>query len=263
MKVLSKIVKYQLQDAFRSRWLAAYTLFLIVFSYGLISLTGDSSKVVLSLMNLVITIVPLISIVFGTVYIYNSRDYIVFMLSQPIDRKILFLGVYLGMCISLAAAFITGIILPVLFYANYFVNNLADIFIVLISGIFETIIFIGLSFYIAIKNENKLKGFGISIFCWLFFTVIFDGILLMILQQFQDYPLEKVSLLIISINPIDLARIWITLSYDISSLMGYTSAVIKDIYGTGWGSFITILLLTVWALWPLLLGLRNFNRKDM
>ncbi len=65
-------------------------------------------------------------------------------------------------------------------------------------------------------NENKIKGFGYAILMWLFFAVIYDGLFLISLVVFNEYPLEKFSLIATMSNPIDLSRILILLKLDIA-----------------------------------------------
>jgi Cu-processing system permease protein len=63
-------------------------------------------------------------------------------------------------------------------------------------------------------------------------------------------------------NPIDLARIMITMNLDISALMGYTGAVFKNFFGTSTGMMASFGMLFVWIVVPILLMMRKLNRKD-
>jgi hypothetical protein len=89
------VIAYQVRDLVRSRWLAAYTLFFLVASEGLLRYGGGASKALLSLGSIVLFVVPLVTAVFGTVYVYNSRDYTELLLAQPVRRGSLYAGLYL------------------------------------------------------------------------------------------------------------------------------------------------------------------------
>ena len=84
-----------------------------------------------------------------------------------------------------------------------------------------------------------------------------------ILFSFSDYPLEKITLLLTALNPVDLGRIFIMLKMDISALMGYTGALYKDFFGSGYGLLFTSSIMMLWILIPLFWSVRIFNKKDI
>jgi Cu-processing system permease protein len=103
----------------------------------------------------------------------------------------------------------------------------------------------------------------VSVLIWLYFSIIFDGLVLFILFQFGEYPLEKPMLILSSLNPIDIGRILILLKMDVSALMGYTGAVFKDFFGAPSGLGITLFVMLLWILIPVSLSVRKFRRKDL
>ena len=68
-----KILKYVLYDVLRSKMIIIYTLLLFAISFGIIYTGKDVSKAVISLLNIVLLVVPLVSIIFGTIHFYNSK----------------------------------------------------------------------------------------------------------------------------------------------------------------------------------------------
>ena len=113
-----------------------------------------------------------------------------------------------------------------------------------------------------LNNENKIKGFGYAILLWLFMAIIYDGIFLMSLIMFEDYPLDKLSLVGIMLNPIDLSRTLILLTLDISALLGYTGAVFKQFFGTNLGLLISFAMLSVWVGVPIWRIIYKSKKKD-
>ena len=67
----------------------------------------------------------------------------------------------------------------------------------------------------------------------------------------------------LSLNPIDLARVLVLLQMDVSALMGYTGAMMKDLLGTGAGIAYATAVLTGWIAVPLASALWVFRRKDL
>ncbi|MEZ5041972.1 MAG: ABC transporter permease [Saprospiraceae bacterium] len=257
-----KILKYTLFDLLRSRWSYIYFGFYLLFASALFLLSGDVSKVVISLMNVILILCPLIATMFGVMYYYNSREFIELLLAQPIHRTAIFLGQYVGLALSLSLSLLLGIGLPFLFYGLFASAEIWNFFILIGNGILLSFIFSGLAFLIALLNDNKIKGFGLAMVTWLFFAVIYDGLFLLLLLFFRDYPLERFSLGLSILNPIDLSRMLVLLKLDISALMGYTGAVFQLFFGTAWGMGIAFLALLFWIVLPTLGIRRVATRKD-
>ena len=259
---MRKILKYSFFDMIRSRWSIIYFLFYFISGMILLYLSNDVSKAIVSLMNITFILTPLIGTIFGIMNFYNSREFIELLLAQPIQRKNLFMGLYLGISLSLSMSFILGMGLPFVIYGIAFTGEVRSLLILLMSGLFLTFIFTALSFYIALINENRLKGFGMAILFWLFMVFIYDGVFLLLLLLLQSYPIEKFAIIFSLLNPIDLSRILIMLELDISALMGYTGAVFNKFFGTGSGMLISIMALTVWTIVPVFLIVKKSTRKD-
>ena len=255
---MKKIIKYVMSDILQNRIVLVYTFFLLVTSLSVFSLEDSSSKGLLSLLNIILLIVPLVSIIFSTIYVYNSAEFIELLVSQPLKRKVIWLSLFTGLSGSLSIAFFIGVGIPVLlFQPNAIGYMMTGI------GILLSIIFVAIAMLAAVKTRDKAKGIGVAILLWLYFSILFDGLVLFLLFQFADYPLEKAMIGISTLNPIDLSRILILLHMDVSAMMGYTGAVFKDFFGTGTGMAISFGVLLVWCILPVWMSTRKFNRKDL
>lgn len=255
---MKKIVKYIMTDILRSRIMIIYTIVLLATSLSLFSLEDNANKGLLSLLNIILIIVPLFSLLFSTIYIYNSAEFMELLVSQPLQRKSIWLSFSVGLAISLSMAFIIGIGVPVLLFQFNAIG-----FLLLIVGILLTIIFVAIALWAAVQIRDKAKGIGLAILLWMYFSLLFDGFVLFLLFQFADYPLEKPMILVSALNPIDLGRILILLQLDISAMMGYTGAIFKDFFGTIAGVTIAFITLTLWIIIPLYFSTYKFNRKDL
>lgn len=257
-----RILKYCFFDLIRSRWTLVYCGFYMLLTAGLFFLNSDISKVIITLMNVVLTLVPLIAIIFGVIFYYNSREFIELLLAQPIKRTEIFIGQFLGVSGSLALSLLIGIGVPFLFYGVIQSVEIFNYLTLLFVGVLLSFIFSGIGFFIALKFENKIKGFGLAIFVWLFLAVIYDGLFLLLLALFNDYPLDKFALGVSMFNPIDLSRILILIKLDISALMGYTGAVFQKFLGAPIGMMVSIVVLLVWIMIPILSIRRLSLKKD-
>lgn len=252
------IVKHVLLDLIRNRIIMAYTFFLLAMSFGIFNMDENATKGIMSLMNLVLIFIPLVSIIFSTIYVYNSSEFIELLVAQPLKRKSLWLSIYAGLSSSLVLAFLVGVGIPVLIY-----DGTSTGFTLLLSGVFQTLIFTGIALLASVVTRDKAKGIGVSVLLWFFFTLIYDAIVLMLLFRFSEYPLEKPMIALSMLNPVDLSRILILLKLDISALMGYTGAVFSEFFGSATGMLLSMLVLFVWAFVPVWLSMKKFQRKDL
>jgi Cu-processing system permease protein len=213
-------------------------------------------------MNIIVTLTPMIGTIFGVMYFYSSREFTELLLAQPVKRSSVFLGQYLGIALSLSFSLVIGLGIPFLLYGLFKSGEIWNFIMLIISGTFLTFIFVALAIIVGLLNTNKIKGFGYAILVWLFFAVIYDGLFLISLIVFDDYPLDSFALVMSLLNPIDLSRIMILLKLDISALLGYTGALFQNLFGTQYGLIASLSLLTAWVGLPVIWMNRLAARKD-
>ncbi len=257
-----KILKYSFYDLMRSRWSYVYFLFYLLLGFVLLFLNNDTSKAVITLLNIIIVLTPLIGTVFGVMYYYNSREFTELLLAQPLKRTTIFLGQYIGVSLSLTLSLVLGLGIPFVLYGVFQSAAIFNFVSLLMVGAFLTFIFVALAFNIALSHENKIKGFGYAILLWLFLAVIYDGLFLISLVLLQEYPLDKFSLIATMFNPIDLSRILILLKLDISALLGYTGAVFQQFFGTNLGMLTSFSVLLLWVVFPVWRIIYKAKKKD-
>jgi Cu-processing system permease protein len=253
-----KIIKYVIADILRNKIIIAYTALLLASSLSIFGLEDNASKGMASLLNIVLIVVPLVGIIFSSIYIYNSSEFIELLVSRPVKRKTIWLSLYIGLGASLVTAFFVGVGIPVLLFSP----NATGI-IMLCMGEVLTLVFVSVAMLTAAVVRDRAKGIGTVILLWLYFSLLFDGLVLFLSFQFADYPLEKPMMLVSLLNPIDLARILVVLKMDVSVMMGYTGAVFKEMIGTMFGMLTTAIVLMLWIALPFIISLRKFNRKDL
>ena len=255
---MNRIIKFIVLDILKNKIVLIYTLILAVLSWGVFSLEDNSTKGILTLLNVILLTVPLISIIFSTIYLYNSSEFIELLLSQPMKRAKLWWSLFFGLTVSLVLAFLIGAGIPILVYAPFNIGLM-----MILVGVFISIVFVALAFLSSISTRDKAKGIGVAIMLWLFFALLFDGIVLFLLFQLADYPIEEMMVAITAFNPIDLGRILILLHLDVSAMMGYTGAIFKNFFGTAKGISVAFLVLFLWIAIPFWVSLNKFKRKDL
>lgn len=255
---MKKLIPYVIKDIVRSWMVIAYTLLLLAASFGLFSLGGDESKGLIGILSLVIFIVPLVSLIFGTIHLYNSYEFIELLSAQPLRRRSILLAEFIGVAASLGTAFLIGCGMPILLYASSMTG------LTLIGvGLALTLIFIALAFLCALITRDKARGIGLAIVVWFYFAILHDGLMLFILSAFQDYPLETATVAMLSLNPIDLGRVIVLLQMDVSALMGQMGALMKALIGSARGILGGSVILLLWLILPLAFSARLFHRRDL
>jgi Cu-processing system permease protein len=260
MSTTMKIAWFEVRDVLRSRWLIGYMLFFVLVADALLRF-GSGEKSLLSLVNIVLFVTPLVTLVFATVYQYNSREFIELLLAQPVQRRQMFGGLYLGITVPVSAVFIAGIAVPVMIHRADNAVAVGTLLALLGSGVALTAIFTAFALLIVARVDDRLKGLGLAIVLWLVLTVLYDGIVLLAASILADHAIERPLLALMVANPVDLARVSLLLQCDISALLGYTGAAMRQFFG-GSGTMIAAAALGGWVAGPLVLAYRSFGRKD-
>jgi Cu-processing system permease protein len=255
---MKKVLKYVLYDIMRNRFVIAYTLLLLIISLSFFSFEVNPGKGVISLLNINLIVIPLVSIIFASTHFYNSYEFLELLASQPLSRKTIFFSQYLGVAISLLISFLIGVGLPVVMYEGTETGLR-----LILTGSILTLVFVSLAFLTAVITKDKAKGMGLALAVWFYFSVVYDGLVLTIFLNFSDYPMEKATVIFSLFNPIDLARILVLINMDVSALMGITGAVFQNFFGSSLGLTVSLLTLLIWFVLPILNAFSKFNKKDL
>ena len=255
---MKTIIKYVLLDLLRNKTIIVYTIILAILSVSVLNMDSNNSKGLLSLLNITLLFVPIISILFSTIYFFNSVEFTELLLAQPIRRKTMLLAEYTGVASALSAAYLVGVGLPVCIFCSGMAS-----FTLILSGLLLTLIFSALAILVFVMFKDKTKGIGAAIIAALFFTLLFDGLLLSFIYSFSEYPIDKPLIGLMSLNPIDLARILVLLQLDVAVMMGYSGALFKKFLGSATGSIYTVVCMLFWIIIPLLISVRVFKKKDL
>lgn len=258
----AKVFRYELRDLRRSRWIVGYTLVLLLLTEALLRFGGGGPRAVLSLINVVLALVPLASIVFGTMYLYGSRDFIELLLAQPVGRSALFAGLYAGLAVPLTGGFLLGVGLPFLWGGAGDGAVAGPLAVLLAAGTLLTLVFTALALWVSLLFDDRAKGLGLAILLWLAATALYDALLVLVATTFSNHAVELPLIGLTLLNPVDLGRVLLLLRLDTAALMGYTGAVFERFFGSLLGIGVTAIALVLWCVVPLLLAHRRFRRKD-
>lgn len=259
IKEILSLMKYQFADVARTKWIFIYALFFFLFVSALLKFGSDPSKTAASILNIVLMIVPMISILYASIYWYNSESFMSLLLTQPIRRSSVLLSNWLSVSLGLAGSFTLSTLAALIF------NNSVDsssLMVLLFGGVL-TFIFVGLGLLISVTMSDRMKGVGLAFLVWLYFSVLHDAVVFTFMSFFRDYPIEIPSMFLMASNPIDLARVEILLTLDLSAMMGYTGKILQQTLSGASGFGLLTGTLALWIAFPVILGLRFFSKKNL
>lgn len=261
VRLMMQVARYGVRDLVRSRWVLGYAAFFALATFALLRFSDSETKALLSLSNVVLLVVPLANVVFATMYLYASREFVELLLAQPVRRRELFAGLLLGLVAPVALAVIAGIGIPL---ALMRVSPEALRIGFIIAGIAAalTAVFTTIASALAYWIEDRVRGLAAAIGIWLLVAVVYDAVVLMAAVQFADYPLERPMLVAMFTNPVDLSRLLLLTRFDAAALLGYTGAVFQSFLGGVLGLIAAAAAIALWIAGPAAIGMRRFLRKD-
>lgn len=251
-----KLLKYNIYNITKSNWIVFYSILNGLITLMLMKSSDDLDKVVVSLTNISLITIPLVSLIFSLIYFYSNRQYIEVLLTQPIHRKSIFLSDYFSVSLSMSLAYAIGNVIPFAFYGYIY-----DKFIIFIlAEILITFVFSSIGFFIGVNIDDRVVGMGVSLVLWFFLLVIFDSIIFYIIIFFSDYPIEKAIASITFLNPIDTIRIYIFYNLGLSELLGISGIILSEFLQKY--PFVPIIILFIWIFIFVMLTTIRFCKKD-
>ena len=263
MNIAARIARYEVRDVSRGRWLIVYVALLFGLAQTLLALEADVIRSLAGLINLILIVVPLVGLLFGTLYLYGARDFNRMLLAQPVGRRELFNGLYAGVALPLAGATTLGLGIPLIVAALGDPAALAGVVRFLAVTVVLTLTSVSLAFLTSVVIRDRAAGMGVAVLIWLSMSVLYDGILVALASSMPSAALERPALIFTLLNPIDTARVLLLMQFDAAALMGYTGAVFRNFFGGGTGVVVAFVTLGAWALFPLLLARRIFRHSDL
>jgi Cu-processing system permease protein len=261
MTTAGKVLRYQLRELARSRAVAGYAAFVLLVTAGLLHFGGGPGRALPSLATVVVLVVPLVCLLMSTSFVYHGGDFIELLLAHPVGRRPLFAGMYFGLTLPLAAAFVFGAGLP-LVSSGALASYGPAVVLLLLTGVLLTTVFTSIGFLVALRVREPATGMGLALVLWLALAVLYDGAVLLAAYRWASYPLEIPMLVLMALNPVDVARVLVVMALDASAMMGYTGAVFQDFFAGGTGLGAALVCLLTWTLVPGVAALRAFAKKD-
>ncbi|HKQ19185.1 MAG TPA: ABC transporter permease subunit [Candidatus Eisenbacteria bacterium] len=266
------VAREEYRRALETRWLFAFTALFAVLVLGL-SFFGLAqsrevgfqgfSRLTLSLMNLVLFIVPLTGLVLGVGSIAGSAETLPLLLAQPVSRGEILAGKYIGLSAALAVAQALGfgaggVVVALQAGPDQVAGFVTLVALSLILGWLS----LATSLAIASLLPDRVKALSAALILWLLLVVAYDLAVLGATAILQGVPLQSVLFPALLLNPVDLARVLVTMAVGSGALFGPTSAVLVKLLGGPGGVGLGLVVLAIETAVPLAIAARVFRRRD-
>lgn len=261
-RTVRAVFGYEARDLVRNRWVLAYGGAVWLATDLLLRLGGTGPRALLSMLNVVVALVPLVVVVFATVYWHGARDFVELLLAQPVRRRDLFVGQLAGVVMPLAGAVTLGLVAPMVYQRALDAESAPVLGAFVGAAVALTAVFAAIARVVSLATDDRLVAVGLAFAVWLATTLGWDAALLLGMSWFADWPLDRPVLVATLLNPVDLARVMLVLRLDVAALMGYTGALFGTYLGPGRGTGLAVLGLMTWVLVPALVAWRRFSRRD-
>lgn len=258
MRLLRTVVRYELSNVLRSKWLYILAALVAVMTFTFLYMSDDIQKTLLSLTIVCCALCPLVALLFTSLYWHNSERFTELLLTQPISRRV----IYFSRAVILSTGLVLSVSAGVLLAFACFQTFNVDVFYFLGLLSLLSVIFVNLGLFICISVSDKMKALGLVLGLWLYLLAAHDGLVLICLLWLKGYPTDIPALIAGSLNPIGLARILLIRYFDQPLLLSFTGARVQLFLASTSGLVAALASGLIWVLAPLWLGLRAFMKKD-
>ncbi|HET9065090.1 MAG TPA: ABC transporter permease subunit [Gemmatimonadales bacterium] len=262
MTTMLPVLRPMIRETLRSRWLLALVLGLVALGELLLRFGGGGPTTLVSLLDVALIVTPLAGLVVGTMQLHHGREMTELLLAQPVTRGRLFVVLYLGAALPLALALVIGLLAP--FAWHGMLAGPGALRVLGLAATAGTLAFIttAIAFVIAMRVDDRVRALSVALVAWCITTILWDGLVLLVALLLGEHPIEVPLMLMLALNPVDVARVLLLLGSDAAALLGYTGAMLARLLGTATGRLALLATLALWILGPCLAARRVFQQKD-
>jgi Cu-processing system permease protein len=262
MTITLRLVRLAAREAVRGRWLVGLAVGLATVGELLLRFAGGGPSTVLSLLDIALIITPLAGLVLGTIQVHHAREVTELLLAQPVARGRLFTGLWLGSTLPLAAALAVGLAAPFAWHGMLFTATGVRLAALVGTVVLLTLVSGALAFVIAMRVDDRVRALGVALAAWFVAAIAWDGLVLLVAMVFAERAVEVPVLMMLALNPLDVARLLLIVGSDAAAMLGYTGAVLARTLGADLGRAMLVVTLLAWTAVPLWWARRSFVRKD-
>lgn len=274
VQTISTIASQEFRIHIRSKWTLLFGLVFAALALGIsyfgmitAGLIGFQSftRTSASLLNLVIYLVPLMSLSMGALSFTGERGAAELLFSQPVERSEILLGKVAGLFGSVAAATCFGFgAAGVVIALNGDGSGGAGYAALVGLTLLMSFIFLSLGAMVALLARTRARAFGYSLFVWFFLVLFYDLLVMGIAFLLKERAANTLIFVSLFGNPADMVRVSALIAMGGTTIFGAAGALlVKFLGGAVSGCVAVVAVLLAWAAVPLLIANRILKRQEI
>lgn len=267
------LVEKELLDSIRNRWFYTFLVIFMLLSFsiiymGIIKSTGlgfeSFNKTTASLLNLILFLIPMITLLLGGTAISGEREHgtMNLMLSKPISSVEFIVGKYLGIASALVLSIVTGFgIMGMIVAFKVSVVDARAYLIFVILAVLLALSFLSISMLISVLVKKRITAIIVSTIVWFFFILVYDLVVMAVANVFTGTSMAIFLLISILLNPADSVRILAIVNLGGETIFGPSLIELTRIITNVSSEIILISGIVAWIMIPLVLSVFFFKRS--
>jgi Cu-processing system permease protein len=276
MRALLLCARQEMILTLRSRWtqifaLAFASLSLLVAWSGYI-LTGgsgvqDFSRTAASLMQLVVLLVPLMSLIGGVLALSPERGAAELLFAQPVSRSSILLGKLAGLLMALLAAQAVGFgAAGVVVFSQSGEEGLGGFLLLVLGSALLTAVFLGIAGVLSAGagGRRRARSLALALVVWFAAVVLYDVAALGAASFLPSGLASRLLIVSVLVNPVDAVRTGALLGAEGTGAFGSASlAFFRFTKGPFNAGALLAASLLCWIVLPALLAVFRLRRADL
>jgi Cu-processing system permease protein len=267
--------RHELLLAARSRWLQWFAvvfagLALLVAASGYVISGGyglqDFARTAVSLVQLVLLIVPLAALVFGSLALSPERGAAELLYAQPVERWTILTGRVIGLFLALAAAELLGFGVAGLAVQWYSGPSGASQFLIVVAlSMTLTAVFLAVAAAITSGAPGRrARSLAMALVVWFAAVILFDLAALGVASLLRSGAASRLLITAALVNPVDAGRTGAYMAIEGTSAFGGASlALLRFAGGERATAALIAASLLLWIAVPAWIAARRLARTDL
>ncbi|MBI4428880.1 MAG: ABC transporter permease subunit [Ignavibacteriales bacterium] len=217
-----------------------------------------------SVLNLVLYIIPLVSLAMGTLSFTGDKGSAELLFSQPVLSSEVIMGKALGLFASIALSMASGFMVAgIMIISKSGPQGLTSYLAFTVLSLGLAFVFLSLSILVATLARRKSKAFGFALFLWFFFVLFYDILAIGITLLLSGSTMNLFLFLSLFGNPVDVVRVASLIIFDTATIFGPAgAALLRFLGGSAMSVTLLVCALLLWAILPMALAVKIMRRQD-